>query len=140
MIYEFAKPKDLEAVAALLNTCKLPANDLEAHEFIVAVDENMIVGCIGMELEGPLLRSLAVDPANRKQGIAGELCARLLRHAGDQDVKNLYLLTDSADKFFERIGFQRINREDAPESVRTHKQFTELCPSSAIVMRKEIGR
>ena len=138
MIYEFAKPTDLDAVTELLHTCKLPANDLEAHEFIVARDGNRITGCIGLELQGPLLRSLAVDPANRNQGIAGELCSRLLSHAADQGVREIYLLTDSADRFFERIGFQKIARENAPESIRTHKQFTELCPDSAIVMRKEM--
>jgi len=138
MIYEFAKPKDLEAVAKLLLICKLPANDLEAHEFIVARNGDGITGCIGLELQGPLLRSLAVDPAFRNQGIAGELCESLLSHAAKQGVSEIYLLTDTADRFFERIGFQRIDRNRAPESIRTHKQFTTLCHSSAIVMRKEI--
>lgn len=139
MNYEFAKPKDLAKLAALLEGCKLPMNDLEAHDFIIAVDDNVIIGCIGLELEGPLLRSLAVEPSKRNQGIARELCERLLRHAAGQGAKEIYLVTDTADRFFERIGFVRINRDNAPESIRTHKQFTELCPSSAIVMGKQIN-
>jgi len=138
MIYEFAKHEDLEAVAALLDVCNLPANDLEAHEFIIAKDANRVVGCIGMELQGPLLRSMAVDPAFRNQGIADELCNRLLQHASKRKLTEIYLLTDSAEKFFERLGFECLYRNDAPESIQTHKQFTTLCKVSATVMRKHL--
>ena len=134
MTFDFAKPKDLAAVASLLELCKLPANDLEAHDFIIAVDKNRVVGCVGIELEGPLLRSLAVDPESRGKGIANGLCSRLLQHAERQGIQEIYLLTDSADRFFEKIGFQKVARDDAPEWIRKHKQFTTLCPSSAIVM------
>ena len=138
MTYEFAKPKDLAAVAALLELCKLPANDLEAHDFIIAVNENRVVGCVGIELEGPLLRSLAVDPESRGKGIANGLCSRLLQHAERQGIQQIYLLTDSADRFFEKIGFQKVARDDAPEWIRKHKQFTTLCPSSAVVMFRRV--
>jgi amino-acid N-acetyltransferase len=96
------------------------------------------VGCIGIELEGPLLRSLAVDPESRGKGIANGLCARLLQHAERQGIQEIYLLTDSAARFFEKIGFHKVARDDAPESIRKHKQFTTLCPSSAVVMRKSL--
>ena len=138
MTYEFAKPKDLAAVASLLELCKLPANDLEAHDFIIAVNENRVVGCVGIELEGPLLRSLAVDPESRGKGIANGLCSRLLQHAERQGIQQIYLLTDSADRFFEKIGFQKVARDDAPEWIRKHKQFTTLCPSSAVVMFRRV--
>jgi amino-acid N-acetyltransferase len=139
MTYDFAKPKDLGAIASLLELCKLPANDLEAHDFIVAVEEDRLLGCIGLELVGPLLRSLAVDPAMRGKGIANELCSRLLQHAQRQGIQEIYLLTDSAERFFERIGFQKVARVDAPEWVKRHKQFTTLCPSSAVVMHKSLA-
>ena len=138
MTFDFAKPKDLAAVASLLELCKLPANDLEAHDFIIAVNENRVVGCVGIELEGPLLRSLAVDPESRGKGIANGLCSRLLQHAERQGIQQIYLLTDSADRFFEKIGFQKVARDDAPEWIRKHKQFTTLCPSSAVVMFRRV--
>jgi amino-acid N-acetyltransferase len=138
MTYDFAKPKDLAAVASLLELCKLPTNDLEAHDFIVALDENRVVGCVGIELDGPLLRSLAVDPASRGKGIANELCSRLLQHAESHGIQEIYLLTDSAERFFERIGFEKVSRENAPEWIQKHKQFTTLCPSTAVVMHKRL--
>ena len=138
--YEFADKKDLPAIQNLLQTCHLPANDLEAHltHFVLAKEAEQVVGCIGMELQGPLLRSLAVDPEFRNQGIAGELSERLLVHAKEMGCKEIFLLTDTAAKFFAKAGFQKIEREQAPDKIRSHKQFTDLCPSSAVVMRKEL--
>ena len=138
MTYDFAKPEDLPAVASLLALCKLPANDLEAHDFPVEMDKQRIVGCIGIEREGPLLRSLAVDPQSRGQRIGKELCSRLLKHAKEKGIQEIYLLTDSAERFFEKFGFEKVAREHAPEWIRKHKQFTTLCPESAIVMFRRV--
>lgn len=138
MIYEFAKHEDLEAVSELLKSCELPDNDLEAHEFIVAKSDAQIVGCIGLERQGPLLRSMAVDPAFRNRGIAAELCRRLVEHAKAKHLTELYLLTDSAETFFKRKGFNKIPRDAAPVRIRMHKQFTTLCPVSAIVMHQHL--
>jgi amino-acid N-acetyltransferase len=140
MIYSFANQHDIREIGGLLERCGLPSNDLEAHlnHFIVAKREDSLVGCIGMEIQGPLLRSLAVDPAERNHGIANELTQRLLAFAKARGASEIYLLTETASMFFEKLGFQRINRENAPPNIRSHQQFTELCPSSAILMRKEL--
>src|SRR4029079_14019129 len=108
MTYDFAKPEDLPAVASLLALCKLPANDLEAHDFLVAMDKQRIVGCLGIEREGAVLRSLAVDPQSRGQRIGKELCSRLLKHAKEKGIQETYLLTDSAERFFEKFGFEKV--------------------------------
>jgi amino-acid N-acetyltransferase len=140
MIYEQAKPADQSAIEALLKSCNLPDQDISPHlnNFIVARDQDRIVGCIGLELEGPLLRSLAVDPSSRNQGIARNLCNRLFKSV--TRAEEIYLLTTSAAVFFERLGFESINRSDAPDVIRKNRQFTELCPSSAVLMRRILHR
>jgi amino-acid N-acetyltransferase len=140
MIFEQAKLQDQMAIEELLKACGLPVEDLQLHlnHFIVAREENRIVGCIGLEVEGPLLRSLAVDPSRRNQGIAKNLCKRLIESV--PAAREIYLLTTTAARFFERIGFERIKRSDAPNAIRENRQFTELCPSSAILMRKKLHR
>ena len=140
MNYAFADAKDLDAIVSLLNRCKLPSNDLNEHlnHFIVAKEGDRLIGCVGLEPEGPLLRSLAVDPDHRGRGVARELCARLLAHARQKGAHEIYLLTDTASKFFDTAGFQRKDRKEAPERIAKHKQFTELCPSSAVLMWKEL--
>ena len=140
MNYAHADATDFDAIASLLNKCNLPSNDLDQHlnHFITAKEEDRLIGCAGLELEGPLLRSLAVDPDHRGCGIGGELCARLLAAAKLKGAREIFLLTDNAANFFETAGFQRKDREEAPERIAKHKQFTELCPSSAVLMWKEL--
>jgi amino-acid N-acetyltransferase len=138
--YGAATRVDLQSIVRLLETCELPSNDVDVHldHFIVAKEADSIVGCIGMETEGPLLRSLAVDTSQRNRGVAQHLCERLLEHAKQQGVQEIFLLTTTAAKFFEKTGFEQIPREEAPESIRKNRQFTELCPSSAVLMSKKL--
>ena len=140
MNYSYANAKDLNAIASLLRECNLPSNDLTEHliHFIVAKEKDRLIGCIGLELEGPLLRSLAVDADHRGRGIARELCARLFAHARQEGAREIYLLTNTAANFFDSEGFQRKDRQEAPEVIAKHKQFTELCPSSAVLMWKPL--
>jgi amino-acid N-acetyltransferase len=140
VIYGSATKEDLQSIVRLLESCELPSNDVEAHlhHFIVAKEADSVVGCIGMEHEGPLLRSLAVDPSYRNRGVAQHLCERLLHHAKEDGAQEIFLLTPTAAKFFEKIGFERKEREEAPEAIRKNKQFTELCPSSAALMYKKL--
>ena len=85
-----------------------------------------------------LLRSLAVAREARGTGIARALVARLednARSCGRQDV---WLLTTTAERFFERAGYERVSREDVPGEVRLCRQFAALCPSTASCMRKRL--
>jgi len=140
MTYHSATTEDLQSIVRLLETCELPSNDVDAYlnHFIVAKEADSVIGCIGMEREGPLLRSLAVDPSQRNRGVAQHLCEELLLLAKKQGVQEIFLLTTTAAKFFDKIGFQRKDREEAPQSIRRNTQFTELCPSSAVLMWKKL--
>ena len=50
----------------------------------------------------------------------------------------LYLLTTTAERYFPKFGFERIERAEVPLSVQTSIEFTSACPSSATVMRKQL--
>jgi amino-acid N-acetyltransferase len=140
MIFAFAEPADQQAIAELLTSCNLPANDLEEHldHFIVAKERDRVIGCIGFEARGLLLRSLAVSSDFRRKGIANRLCEKLLDHAREEGASVIYLLTDTASDFFSKRGFERMPRNEAPETIRNHKQFTQLCPSTAILMWRRL--
>jgi amino-acid N-acetyltransferase len=58
--------------------------------------------------------------------------------ANDADDVFRLLLTTTAERYFPRFGFERVDRKDVPESVRASVEFTSACPSSAIVMRKSL--
>lgn len=137
-----ATPADEPAIHALLKDAGLPHDDFAAHlsSFITAKDGDMLIGTIGMEVYGgvALLRSLAVAAARRGGGIGGALCARIEQQMRGRGVKTLYLLTQTAEKFFASRGYRVIPREEAPAAIRQTGEFALLCPLSAICMKKEI--
>jgi N-acetylglutamate synthase-like GNAT family acetyltransferase len=133
---------DRDEIVRLLDACALPSSDIEPHleRFFVARDEGQVVGCIGLEVQGGdgLLRSLAVAPGQRNRGIARRLYARLLGQARRLGVSHLYLLTTTAEPFFEMLGFRVLARGDVPESIRATEQFRALCPATARCLSRPV--
>lgn len=110
--------------------------------FLVAVDQGgEVVGVAGFEQYGEscLLRSVAVDRRVRGQGYARVLTGTVLEKARATGVRKAYLLTDSASAYFERLGFQSVDREKMDEPVKRSIEFVELCSESAVAMRKFLG-
>lgn len=135
-----ATSADHGAVLALLEAAALPLAGVPSTltDFYVAEDQGRIVGAVGLELYGAaaLLRSAVVDPAARGTGVGQALVERVLGHALERDIRAVYLLTTSAERYFPRFGFDRITREDVPDAVEASVEFHEACPASAVVMRK----
>jgi amino-acid N-acetyltransferase len=143
MLYRPATPTDLEHIQALLAVCALPTQDLTPAllaGFLVAAEGGTVVGCVGLERlrDGALLRSLAVEPAHRGRGIAERLCDEAEELALAAGVGALYLLTTTAAEYFEARGFERVPRESLPASVQATAQFRDLCPATAVAMRKRL--
>jgi amino-acid N-acetyltransferase len=135
-----ARPEDLEAIARLLSDHKLPLDGLREHlsTTIVARHSEAIVGSAALEVydDGALLRSVAVAPGHQHSGLGRTLVDSAIDLARVRDVPALYLLTTTAEQYFPRFGFERIERADVPAGVRRSVEFTSACPSSAVVMRK----
>ena len=108
--------------------------------FIVKKAEDGIIGVAGMELYPPdgLLRSVAVEQSKRHSGIGAELCADLLEKARLWGISNVYLLTTTAADFFHKLGFEKIDRDNAPKSIQLTEEFSNLCPASATCMMKTV--
>jgi amino-acid N-acetyltransferase len=144
MQIRIADEADLCEIQSLLRANDLPVEDISKtliKGFLVAEGASgSVIGIGGLEQLGSsvLLRSLAVAPDARGIGIARALVARLednARSCGQQDV---WLLTTTAERFFERVGYERVSREDVPGEVRLCRQFAALCPSTASCMRKRL--
>lgn len=136
------RPADLHEVLALLENASLPAAGVQAafDGFIVAECLGRIVGAAGLELHGRngVLRSVVVDPGLRGQGIARGLTTRILEAAEAAQLSCLYLLTETAELYFEARGFLRIDRSEVPPPVRDSVEFKEACPASATAMVKDV--
>jgi len=136
--YRQAKSSDLVKICELLEIYDLPASDCKEHvsNFIVAEYNNKIIGVGGYEDCGDLglLRSFAVRDSDKGHGIAERIFGLVKAKATVSGINQFYLLTETANKYFERLGFSPCNRDDAPSSITATKQFSELCPSTAEVM------
>jgi amino-acid N-acetyltransferase len=139
-----ALPKDFQDILQLLDMNKLPTFGVQQHlrHFLVWEDmaESRIEGCIGFEVYGKdaLLRSLSVHPQYQGKGVGSHLLNSIITQAKKKNIKRLFLLTTTADKFFETHHFIRINRDDASDSVKESMEFQSLCPSTAICMTKDL--
>jgi amino-acid N-acetyltransferase len=138
----FANP-DESAVKQLLSESGLPISDITARHlrhFFGCGSGPELEGVIGLELfgEAALLRSLAVASLRRGSGMGSGLVTHAERHAREQMVQSLYLLTTTAEKFFLRRGYTRIPREDAPAAIKGTKEFSGICPASSAFMVKQL--
>ena len=134
---------DMGAVLALLESAGLPTQDL-AHipglRMWVAAAEDSIGGVIALQPFGTegLLRSLAVSPARRKSGVATTLVRQLEEDARAQGITRLTLLTETAEAFFRRLGYEKVDRAGVSEVMRQCAEFRSLCPASATCMSKAL--
>jgi amino-acid N-acetyltransferase len=139
IVIEPARSADLSAILALLRDQKLPVAGLTDHlkTTLVARKGGQIVGSVAVEMyaDGGLLRSVAVAGHLQRQGVGRSLTGAAFMLAKERGLPALYLLTTTAERYFPKFGFEPIERDDVPPSVRTSVEFTSACPSSAIVMR-----
>ncbi|MEJ5357881.1 MAG: arsenic resistance N-acetyltransferase ArsN2 [Desulfobacterales bacterium] len=135
---------DRAAIRRLLDSCRLPTADLTGGPgpfFLGALAGEELLGTVGLEIygEAALLRSLAVDPRHRGEGLAGRLLAAAEAHARGRSVARLYLLTTTAETYFRSRGYRRVPRAEAPEAIRGTREFASLCPQSAAFLVKELS-
>ena len=122
----------------------LPTEDLdgEARRFFAFRDRaGTLVGFAGMELLGAnaLLRSLIVLPPAREARHGTAIVGWIAAEAARRGVRTLFLLTTTAAPFFEKLGFRRIGRDEAPPAVAATAEFGRLCPSSAVFMARSVA-
>ncbi|MBC3788443.1 arsenic resistance N-acetyltransferase ArsN2 [Spirosoma utsteinense] len=142
MHIQTAQPADKAAIISLLQQGQLLTNDLpvDLSDFIIAKEQTTLIGVAGLERVGRvgLLRSVAIDQHYQGKQIGAQLVGRMLEIARAADLEEVYLITTSADRYFERQGFQPVNRQEVPAAIQQTQQFSELCPSTAIVMKRAL--
>jgi amino-acid N-acetyltransferase len=120
------------SVVALLEAEGLPASDLtESHlgHFFFTGSDGAPTALVGLEIHGEaaLLRSLVVSAEARTRGLGST-----------RQVRSIYLLTTTAEAFFEHRGYRRVDRAQAPASIQSTREFASLCPSSSAFMIKRL--
>ncbi|MFD1144561.1 arsenic resistance N-acetyltransferase ArsN2 [Larkinella insperata] len=129
------RPDDAQTVIALLEQGQLLTEDLPAGlpDFVIAREDKTTVGVAGLDRFGSvgLLRSVAVHPAHQGKGVAAKLVGQLLATADAAQLRELYLITTA-----DRYGFAPVDRQEVPQAIQETRQFSPLCPSSAVVRKR----
>ena len=136
-----ASAADLPAIRAFLADAQLPVADLVDStpvRFWLIRDGERLLGTVALEnyADVAVLRSLAVSGGRRGKGLGQLLLFYAESLARRDGIRALCLLTTTASGLFERHGYERIARSDAPGAVRQSEEFRSLCPDSAICMIK----
>jgi amino-acid N-acetyltransferase len=131
------------AAVALLEAASLPIADItdaHMHDFFYCGSASAPTGLVGLELHGEdaLLRSLVVLPDRRSHGLGAALVEHAERHAKSRGARSIFLLTTTAEGFFERHGYRSIGREAAPAAIRHTREFADICPASSAFMFKTL--
>jgi amino-acid N-acetyltransferase len=138
---EGARQSDLANIRWLLSLEGLPSADITEHSlehFLVYRDAIGIAGAIGLERfdDVALLRSLVVADGHLRRGLGERLVCAAGELARELGVRAIYLLTTTAESYFEALGFRHMKREHAPPAIEHCSEFQSLCPSSAVLMVK----
>jgi len=160
VIVRAASPDDADAIASLLRASFAEFESLYTPEAFaattpeapairarfkegpiwVAVDRTLVIGSVSAlpTPDGVYLRSMAVQPTSRRQGIAKRLIDRVEAFAIEQSRGRVYLSTTPflarAIRAYEHAGFRRTNR--GPNDLfgtplfSMEKDVSDLSPSS----------
>jgi N-acetylglutamate synthase-like GNAT family acetyltransferase len=134
-------PIEMSAAAPLLEASGLTLDGLSHTLLLAASDsEERILAVAGFEHfeDVILLRSVAVDPQYRTQGVGKSLCASVLNLAKAHGAHQAFLLTETAEKFFEKLGFETIPRAQADPRILASEEFKEGRCASAVLMTRRL--
>lgn len=132
-----------DQVVGLVASAGLPTDDLVPgrQRWFSSWNGSELRGVIAWELLGSeaLVRSFAVAPDLRGHGIGTQLYRDLEGAARAEGLERLVLLTETAEAFFVRQGFIRVDRASLSEAVQATAEFTGLCPASAVCLMKSLN-
>ena len=131
--------KELDSLKAFLRSNNLPAEDVSLNNGLFLAYYNtqeVLVGSGGLEFYNnlALLRSLAVSPELRGQQVGKEIVSQLLEAAKQRGISEVYLLTQTASFFFQKMGFKPVARENVPDAIQKSSEFITVSPASADVL------
>lgn len=134
---------DLGRIVALLQANELPTSDLAEcrPEFVIIEEGGELIGTGAMQVFGDvaLVRSVAIANDRQKTGLGSSLLSALERHASALGVRELVLLTQTAEPFFARHGYARVERSSVAQAIQATAEFRSLCPASAVCMSKRLS-
>jgi amino-acid N-acetyltransferase len=128
-------------VISLLRQNKLPVSDLDDTKTLFALLRGkLVIGTAGLEFfhDCALLRSLSVRKDSQGKGLGKLITRQLEQICRERGIADIYLLTETAEGFFNKEGYRVMDRTNAPLSIRNSSEFTTVCSSTGILMHKRV--
>ena len=138
-----ARASDVGDIKKLLVASGLPVEGVDDHwkTFVVARDRSgAVIGCGGSEPydTAALIRSIAVAADHRSHGLGRRIVRQLIDRLASRGVRDFFLLTTTAEEYFRKRGFTKIDRDDVNPQLLASREFQDACPSTAVCMRLQM--
>lgn len=136
-----ASQNSFTAAINLLKKNNLPTEDIHPGTQLFVIEENdSVIGTVAVEYDFnvALLRSLSVSDGKRNSGIGQLLVGFIENYVQKQGVHSIYLLTTTAEKFFLKNGYEKIDRNNVPGFIQNTREYSVLCSSSSTIMKKQL--
>jgi amino-acid N-acetyltransferase len=137
--YRIARLSDVDAIKALLEAAHLPRRKVKSYvdNTIVAEKDGVLVatGTAEVHANTAVVRSVAVDEAQRGSGIGRRLAEELLDFGRRNGVEQFYLFTGDAHSFWQKLGFEDTTLDAWPEPARTCWQYAYVVEHWAALRR-----
>lgn len=134
-----ATAADVEPIKALLLENHLPTAGVDEHwkTFLVVRDGGRLIACGGAEAYqlAALVRSIAVRTEYRRTGLGRRIVRELLDRLSSHGLREFYLLTTTAEDYFVRRGFKKIDRDEIHPQLLASRELQDACPDTAVCMR-----
>jgi phosphoglycolate/pyridoxal phosphate phosphatase family enzyme len=129
------------AVRALLDEAGLSAEagwDRDAETVVALLDGDVVAtAAADIREEDAYLRSIAVREDLRGTYLGMLTVATVVRNIRSRGATRLWLVTETAASFFERLGFARIERAALPPWIA---ELSDHCRGSAVAMRHDLAQ
>lgn len=133
---------DFAQIHELLQQNGLPTAGVDpvTGKYYVAKSTELI-GVVGTECYGAsaMLRSLAVKPQCKKSGVAKALISKALDILKSDAITDVYVITNTAEKYLNRFGFVKVDRSEVPATVLNTSALGDACPASSTHMHLRIS-
>ena len=138
------QPANLAQLEDLLCRNHLPTQDCaeQAQNFYGIFDSGILIAAGGLEpaADYALLRSVVVKEQYRASGLARRISEYLISLAEVEGRRAVYLLTETAGPYFQKLGFSPQSRAEVPIAIAQTRQFSALCPDGASCLVMQLPR
>ncbi len=136
-------PSERDGLKAALGKAGLPAEDVEVEGPLFwrfQTEDDVPVGFGGLEMHGreALMRSVVILPPLRGQHIGAAIVRLIETEARVLGARAIWLVTERAALFFERLGYTAVAADDVPAAIRGSAQFRNVAPVRATAMVKRL--